>query len=246
MNHWKNAYAFVRLELQHSLMTFVVMVLCLFVIFSMLMLNLNSVNLYDKMASMGFYDFIFFVSFTCLPIWMTAREFSSGQKGKNGTEAAPGVVLLMHLPVKRDIISKSRILSYIIRSYPFLIIIMLMIYITNSPIREEMPPFTYLVFCIIWLAFALYGGGMVLTADFTSSGMTIVNLIVGMVIAVLSIAIFYSAFLFFTDVGIVYATVAAARNFPIISVLASIILAATGLHYIHKYNIKLMKKNDYL
>jgi len=246
MNNWQKAFIYVKYELQQSLKAFVGKALYLFFILGLLVMDLNSVHLYDKMAATGFYDLIFFISFTFLPIWMNAREFSSGQKSKNGTEAAPGVILQLHLPVQRDVISKSRILSYIIRSYPFLMILLLMVYITNAPVREEMPPLTYLVFCIIWLGFALYGGGIVLTADFASSGMTVPRVIIGFIAAVGGMALVYSAFTFLTDMGIVYATVAAARNYPVFSVLGSIILVAVGLHYIHHYNIKLMKKNDYL
>jgi len=246
MSNWKQAYRLATYEMKESLKAFLGIAMLLIIVSILLAISSNSLNLYSKMDAMAFYDFVFIVTFTFMPMWLQMPAFMAGQPSKNGSFAAPGVVCSLQLPILKDVISKSRVIIHVIFGFALQVPLLAILYVASPPVREAMGIGTYCTFSIIWLAFGMFlGSGMAIQTDF-SGPISVPKLIVYLLLFFGLAALFYVTFTTIIGSGIVYASITAARKWPILSSILAIVIAACGLHFTHQYNIKLMKRNDYM
>jgi|GEM_PF-5729988 len=240
MKNWKHACWLAKFELQASLLGLVwtllgSLMVCLFFYFLQL-------DPYSKSDPMLLFDLLFLLSFTVVPLWSKPKAFQISKDYR-----APGMELLLTMPAVKDEIAKSRMIIYIVYSLVFQIPLLVSFYFSSSLVQAALSPLHYLSFAIIWLSFGLYAGTWCLSAEFgQEKTYKKWELSLYFILTALIAAAIYKAIKFAFGSGLVYGTITAARNWPLAAILISIFLAAAGLHFIHQYNLKLLKKVDYL
>lgn len=245
MYNWKKAAKLAAMEMRESAIVFAsIASLVLVAVFFVAILGVN-VD-FNGTDTMTLFDIIFAVLFVFLPVSLTAPKFMPMQRSKTGTDSAPAVMMLMQLPVKRDIIGKSRFILNMTYTGLYAVLIMPLFYFA-APFKDTLSPLQYTAFSIFWICFALLiGGGMKLSGDFYTTGVTVLKQIAALAVLLLSIALVHYAFVFILGTGAVHASVLAAKHAPVITSLISLALAATGLHFTHLHNVKIMHKKDFL
>lgn len=66
--------------------------------------------------------------------------------------------MLNHLPVKKDIMVKSRFIVRFFYSFPFQFILLVCLYPLTPDLRDVLSIGSYIAFSIIWLSFSFYAG----------------------------------------------------------------------------------------
>lgn len=190
------------------------------------------------------FDVLFLLIFWIVPASFRPKEFQIKKMGGD-TWASPYFVMLNQLPITKNVLAMSRFISYFSISIPFYVFLLTLIYAFSSEYREVMSIGSYLVFSIIWIGFGIVFGAMFPASDVGDKMSTMKTVVISVLFygGLLAILI---AFYYVYDQGIVGLTMHAAREWPFLSIVISIILAFVSLLYSKKYVYKRMDKVDYL
>lgn len=239
MQDWMQAYRLAKFELRASKVSF--LVLLLFVIIMGLFFG-SSTGSYLEQGYVEF-DLFFVVVFTISPMWIKPKDFQS-RKVNSDIFASPPVIMLKQLPVKHDVIIKSRFLTYFIYTIPFQVLMLLLLYLLSPELRDLLSLGSYSAFSIIWLSFGIYGGCIVPASEAGDRTTIMAMVVYGLVPIISLIALFTVVYLLF-HFGVFYWTIILAQKWPILSSLTSILLAIIGVRYWQHYMKKTMIKLDY-
>jgi len=182
--------------------------------------------------------------FTFATTWARPKHFQI-QQMNDELISSPSIFMLQQLPIKTEMIGKSRFIIYFIYSIPTQIIILISLYVLTPSLQEMIGIGAYIVFSMIWIAFSIYIGGMIPASD-AGERVSPINMVVYAVLMVIAAITFFTFFHVVSDYGIVYWTLIFAKKWPILSSVLSIILAFLGLKYWQSYMKKVIGKTDYL
>lgn len=240
MKDWKQAFRLAKFELRASLSG--LLLACSVSAIYCVLFYVLPLDPYSKKDPMILFDIFFLISFTLFPVWCHPKDFALTKN-----MGAPGVQLLLALPAEKDAIAKSRMIIHLVYSVVFQIPLLIAFYLSFPSVQENLGPFGYLSFALVWLCFSMYAGTWLITTEFglkkTYSNWAVTF---SAVLLLVLVAAFYKGITWAAGSGLVYATIAAAKHWPLAAGLLSLFLAATGLHFIHQYNLKTLKKVDYL
>lgn len=152
--------------------------------------------------------------------------------------------MLQQLPIRKDVIVKSRFIFHSFYSFPFQLTLLLCLYIL-TPETRNLELSAYLAFVILWLAIGIYIGFILPASD----GGDIINwktLLGSSLFFILLGAAILTLFHAVLDVGFVEWTIRIAQEFPLLSTLVSIFLTGFGFFYWPRSLKKTMEKLDYL
>ncbi|MFD1361392.1 hypothetical protein [Lentibacillus salinarum] len=240
MKDWKEAYRLAMFEIKKSKWSFPIS----FVVFVLIGLSIGSLlGDYLDNSYVG-PDFIFVLLFTFMPAWAKPKDFQIKQLN-GGMWVPPPVIMLKQLPVKENVLIKSRFIIYYIFSLPIQVVFLLILYASSPGLRDVLPPGSYVAFSIIWLAFSFYIGGILPASDagtITNTGMvTLYGIMI--LLGFITVLTFIHMI---TGQGIVYWTVIVAEKWSIVSSVISIILAFFGATYWRHNMRQTIRKMDYL
>ncbi|PWA07924.1 hypothetical protein DCC39_15890 [Pueribacillus theae] len=238
MFNWKKAYWLATFETKRSLKGIISLffLLIFFLFFFVFTAHLQH--------SLFPYDILFLIAFGAAAVWSKPKEF---QYQKLGEElwASPYFIMLHQLAVPKDILIKSRFINYYLFSIPFHILLLALLYIFSEPMRDFLTVGEYLSFSLIWICFGIYSGSLYPASD-TGDVISNVKLVVYGIVLVFSGILVVIGIRYFSGHGIVFWTMMAARNWPVLSGGLSIVLAIAGVKYWLHYAAKNMKRIDYL
>lgn len=239
MNVWKEAFWLARFEMRASLK-----MLFLLLGFSFIYGVFFSISTFEQHSFL--FDFFFLIIFWFMPIWTKPKEFQL-QKISEGLWASPFVVMLNQLPVQKNVLIISRFITYFTFSIPTHIFILGFIYFFAAEFRESISITAYIVFSIIWICFGITFGSMFPTSDvgdkvpksswlFAAISVLFFGAVIGTIVAINK----------FTGRGIVSWSISIAREWPILSVILSCLIAFISIVYSIRIMSKKMDQIDYL
>lgn len=239
MSTWKKAFSLAKFELK-VLNLYVFLATIVFLI--ILLLVSTSFPYYLENNYMGF-DFIFIVFFSVAPYWLKGKPFQY-EKVKGELWAPPAYIMFLQLPIPKEVLIKSRLLSYYLITIPVLVLSLILIYAVTPDIHSDMTIYAYIAFSIIWIAFSIYIGAIMPASDVGDY----VNFKTTMLAIIQMVAFFAIIGLFFHFVlgyGVVYGTIIFAKSKPTLSILISLIASFLGLKFWLRYMSKKTEKLDY-
>lgn len=240
MLNWKKAYWLAIFEAKRSwigVFSILVMLTLVLLLFDLTFTNYLQHGLF-------LYDILFLIVFGAAAVWTKPKEFQYQKLGED-LWASPYFIMLNQLAIPKDVLIKSRFINYYLFSIPFHILIFVFLYIFSEPVRDYFTIGEYTSFSLIWICFGIYLGSLYPASD-TGDVISNLKLTVYGILLVFGTALFILFIRFFSGHGIVFWTMAAAKNWPILSGGGSIILAIAGIKYWLLYAAKNMKRIDYL
>lgn len=227
MQEWKQAYSLAKLELKASVFGF------LFAIVFMMIVILSIVTSLDSYLGNGYagFDFFFILIFSIGAIWTKPKDFQI-KKISGNLSASPLLVMQKQLPIKQEIIIKSRFIVHFFYSFPFQVLTLFAFYL-YSPLQGILSISSFIAFSIMWLSFGIYAGYMFPTADAGDKGPfteTTAAVIFAFVLIIGIFFVFSFIHILFGN-GIVYWSIILVQKWPILSAVVSILLAFAGFKH---------------
>lgn len=233
---WKKAASLARFELgiatAHFLLVFFV------AIFIALFLG---ITLEDYLKNTGtVFDLVFIGLFSIVP---SLFKPSATQYQQVNGQLWASHVFIMHkqLPIRENILTKSRFIIHFAYSLPLLILVLTFTYpmITNVMTIGE-----YIIFSFIWLSFSIYSGLIMAVSDAGDYVNTKT-----MIIAILKLALMFGPLLlifhFGFNTGIIAWTIMLAKGFPFLTIIMSIFFVIIGIHFWEYVMKRTIQKMDY-
>lgn len=242
MQEWKQACSLAKLELKASGLALLFAFIFVLLIISSLVSSLDS---YLGNGYVG-YDFFFVLVFSIAAIWTKPKDFQI-QKINGNFSASPLLVMQKQLPIKQEVIIKSRFIVHFFYSFPFQVLTLFAVYLF-SPLQGMLSIGSFIAFSIMWLSFGIYAGYMFPMTDAGEKGPfseTTAAVIFGVVLLIIIFIIFSFIHILF-DNGIVYWSIILVQKWPILSTAVSIVLAFAGFKHWQYYMRKRMNRFDYL
>ncbi|WP_099159256.1 hypothetical protein [Virgibacillus ndiopensis] len=240
MQDWKLAFWLARFELNASKKSFLGLIL-FFIL--MVLFIVSSAGSYLEKNFAGF-DVFFIVIFTISMIWTKPKDFQN-KKINEGIFASPSLVMLKQLPVRQQVIVKSRFIVHFVYAFPFQLALLVSLYLLTPELQELMSLVSYGVFSIIWLSFGVYAGYIFPASD-AGEKVNNTSMIIYGVLFLIGAMFIFSIFQLVSDHGIVQWTIIFAKKWPLLSTTLSILMALIGFNYWQQYMKKTMEKLDYL
>lgn len=238
MTDWKEVLWLAKFELKHSIKH----LLSIFLLFIISFLLVRSmIPSYLEEPSMGLDFFFVFIIFSGLLSQMARPKDYQVQKFRSIRYAAPFLTALNQMPIKRKVIVKYRFLTYLFLLSLFNGLMLIALY---PSFQQVMTFTTYIAFAFIWFCFGIYFGCITPAFEVgTNMGWVIFySLILGCISFFLYLYIFFKWY----NGGFVTWTIDIASNYPVISIIVSLILSIIGWNFWMKVMLKKMDRTDYL
>lgn len=240
MGSWKQAFTLAWFELRKSKIGLWYLIVVL-VASSILFEDMLPSYLENNFVGM---DVFFLIAMGVPPVWMKRKEFQY-QKIDENTWGSPLFITLSQLPIKKEVLVGSRFIIYFTFAIPFQIFLLTSLYIFSSEIRASMPLGAYLVFSIIWLAYGVCLGGAFPAVD-AGDKITLVKSTIQGIAFLVVLFIALTLFNLIYGDGLVTWTIMLANEWPILSILVSILVGVLATSYYVNYAYNKMKTIDYL
>ena len=240
MQTWKLAFRLAMFELTNHKRSFL-WALLYYILFACFFIAIS--DLYLENGNVVF-DALFLMLFTFAPVWLEPKEIRI-QKISGDLWASPMLVMCRQLPISKDILIKSRFIIYFFYSFPYQLLFLIVLYIFSADLQANLSPLSFIVFLVIWLSFGIFGGYIMPTSDVGDVADSKKMWFYGIAIyggAVVLLFIYQFVFQY----GIVHWTIIFAQKWPLLSTIASILLAIFGFKHWEHYMKKTMNKMDYL
>lgn len=239
METWKKAFSLASFEAKaswKSIFTF---------IFSLLIITMLFIPVFSESGQKlkFFYDLLFLIIFTMLPSWIRTKEFQYQKIGEE-TWGTPYFIFLHQMAIPKEILLKSRFVNYYSLAIPLHVLLFVLLFIFSEA-RNVFSIGEYFAFSVIWICFGIYAGA-VLPASDTGDYISNFKLTIYTILLILGTGglIFFVHFILGAN-GIVYWSMEAAKQWPLLSSVLSILLAIAGVKYWLHYAAKNMQKIDY-
>lgn len=240
MDTWKQAYWLAGFELKAKLKSYFLM-LAFYIFVGFICLSAFDEYLMDNFYA---FDLLFLLLFIMFPAWMKPKIFQM-QKMDGDLWTVPAVVMLQQLPVPKAVIVKSRFIIHGVYSFPYQLILLAGLLVLSSVFREMITPLSYTAFLIIWLAVSVAVGFSMAASE--AGGTYDKKLLTkSFVSLILGIAVFYAAFQWLADEGLISWTIGLAQNWPLLSIGVSLLVIYAGWNYWQSVMKKDIEKADYL
>lgn len=240
MHTWKQAYWLAGFELKARIKRSLLM-LAFYTIVGFIFLTS-----FDNYLADNFYafDLLFLLLFIMFPAWMKPKIFQM-QKMDGDLWTVPAVIMLQQLPVPKAVIVKSRFIIHSVYSFPYQLMLLVMLLAVSSGFREMITPLSYAAFVTIWLAVSV-AVGFAMAASEAGGTFETKLLAKSMIYLVLGIAVFYTAFQWLADEGLIYWTIGLAQDWPFLSIGVSLLTIYAGWNYWQRVMRKDIERADYL
>lgn len=239
METWKKAFSLASFELKaswKSIFTFILSLVIITTLFAPMFSELG-----QKLKF--FHDLLFLIIFTMLPSWIRTKEFQFQKIGEE-TWGTPYFIFLHQMAIPKEILLKSRFINYFILAIPLHVLLFVLLFIFSEA-RNVFSFGEYIVFSVIWICFGIYAGALFPTSD-TGDNISNFKLTIYTILLILGIGgLFFFVYFIFGGHGIVYWSMEAAKQWPLIASILSILLAIAGVKYWLHYAARNMQNIDY-
>ncbi|CAM3260410.1 hypothetical protein FITA111629_13455 [Filibacter tadaridae] len=241
MESWNQAILLAKFELRNSKKALVLLSLLLipyafFIIYSTPMYLETGFVLYDP---------FFLIIIGVAALWARPKEFQLKRAGNNSW-VNPYFIMLHQLPISREILIKNRFVIYYAYAVPLHTLFFMSIYIFSETMRTTLTFPQYVAFALIWISFGLYWGSIYPVTDLGEAP-TSSNFKTYLYSILFIIVVCGGLFLLhvYTGYGVVYWTMIAAKKWPLLSSIASMIAAYIGTILALRQANKKIKEIDY-
>lgn len=239
MEAWKKAFSLASFELKaswKSIFTFILSLVIITTLFASMFSELG-----QKLKF--FHDLLFLIIFTMLPSWIRTKEFQFQKIGEE-TWGTPYFIFLHQMAIPKEILLKSRFINYFILAIPLHVLLFVLLFIFSEA-RNVFSFGEYIVFSVIWICFGIYAGALFPASD-TGDNISNFKLTIYTILLILGIGgLFFFVYFIFGGHGIVYWSMEAAKQWPLIASILSILLAIAGVKYWLHYAARNMQYIDY-
>lgn len=237
---WKQAFSVAAFELKASIPH----LLSAYLLFPFLVFAIiHNFQSYLDLNFVGM-DLLFMLIFTIGPLWAKPKAFQIQIMNGSFFVTAP-VIMLQSLPIKKEVIIKSRFIIYFIYALPIQLIFLILFYNGFPLIQNMMGISAYISFSLIWLSISVYLGGSFPAAEIGDNSSIFKQIVYTILFVILGI-IGFTALHLLSGQGLVYWTLHFAQGMPLIASVVSIILAVIGFKYLQYYMGKRLDTLDYL
>lgn len=236
MNNWKKALSLSRFELSTGAAYFLLQ----FFIAIFIAVFLGTAFIRDLSNKSIAFDIFFLTLFSIFPAWLKSKN-SQYQRVTGELWASPVFIMQKQLAIDEDIIIKNRFIIHFAYSLPMLILIL---GLTYPMISSAITPLQYIAFSIIWLSFSIYIG-LIMGASDAGDYVNVKTISQSILIIVIFFALLIGVFHYILNISIIYGTVMLAKQFPLLSVIISIIFCFIGIRYWTYFMNKTIRKMDY-
>lgn len=239
MQEWKQAFWLTKYELKHSINHFYspLGVLILFVF-------LFVTSIPDLLENSSGIDIFFLGLIIVLFILWTKPKMFQLQKTGDHLTVSYFLVKLNHLPIKNDVIIKSRLLTYLIVAVPYHGLFLWSLYIFSPVLREHISIGTYAVFSIIWLSYTIFIGCSFPATEL--GGRILKSIVISALIAPFILILYYIFTKILYKNSVVHFTMFIADSYPFVAIVTSVLLAIGGIWFWLKFMHWKMSRIDYI
>ncbi len=237
MREWKEAYWLAKFELKKSIANLLLGWIAFSIAIFIVLILYNNINSPDP-----YHDIVFLILVSSGPFWLRKRAFKY-QQGSDKLWFSPTIPMHLQLPISKDIIIKSRLITYAAYLVPFLAALFSMFYLLDNEL-SKMNVLSYTAFCFIWIAFS-FSFGMITPAGDTGNQVTAIRMVFNSLFVIILVIIPFYYFYLVLGGGIVLWTAMVAEKWPLLSIFLSIIFIFIGWKFWPYYMKKMMKKLDY-
>ncbi|MUK88714.1 hypothetical protein GMD78_09950 [Ornithinibacillus sp. L9] len=242
MNTWKQAFKLATFELKQSKIN---LIFSLVITLFLLGYLRKSLPEYVENGFLGF-DLFFMILFSFATAMPKPKAFQI-QNIQPNFIVSPILLMQKHLPIKEEVLIKSRFIIHFIYTFPFQVIAIVgLLYLATFPAHFSID--SMIAFAILWLSFSFYVGFIFPASDTGDKGFlaTTAGLFIIGILTVGIGSILFTLFHAITGHGFVYWSIIAADKWPLFTSIASIIAAYSGYHFWKNYMKRNMNKIDYI
>lgn len=236
----KDALWLAKFEIKKSRNAIIIQLVMLFGVTAFLLAALPA---YFESGGIVGVDLYFLIAFGCTVCWLKPKEIQI-QKLDDDTWASPFFVFLNQLPIKKEVLIQSRMIVFFTYAVPFYFFVLVLLYCFSSPLKDALPFHSYLVFSLIWTGYGI-SFGLAFPASEAGQKLSLFKQIV-FTIALFTIStVILIIFTILYGKGLVYFTIQAAKNWPLISIILSIAAILLSVKYYRGYMHRKIAEVDY-
>lgn len=242
MAEWREAFRLAAIELKVSkLGTLIALLWTLFIWNGLNQVLVENIRDHIIMADMNFILFFLLVGYF-------ARGGFYQKTINDRLMASHQLILLKTLPATRTLITKRHIALFFIRSITFQMIFCFLLYWTIPEVRAWLVPLSYTAFSCMWIAFGLVTGGVFVAFDIILRVDRLIHyLAIGLLLAFCfmpALSISLALVNYFTNHTLLYWTITAAAQAPILVLIISICTIVASLYFWMKMLIRNIQDRD--
>lgn len=239
METWKKACSLASFELKASWKSIFTFAIALVVVVMLIAPIFSEMGQQLKF----FYDLMFLMIFIVIPSWLRKKEFQYQKIGEE-TWGASYFIFLHQMAIPKEILLKSRFVNYYFFAIPFHVLFFVLLFIFSEA-RNAYSFGEYIVFSLIWICFGIYAGSLMPASD-TGDVISNLRLAIYTILILLGIGgLFFFIHFILGAEGIVFWSLKAAKRWPLLASVLSVLLAIAGVKYWLHYAAKNMQKIDY-
>ncbi|PPA71096.1 hypothetical protein [Jeotgalibacillus proteolyticus] len=159
--------------------------------------------------------------------------------------ASPYFTMLNQLPIKHKVLAASRFFSPYFAVFLGMVLVLISTYILSTELREAIAPLPFISLIFIWLCISFSLGGQ-FPASEPGHQIKRFTLFWSYVIIFLFFILLYLIFQLWLGIGLFNWTITLANEYPILSIIVSILGSGLMMFYWFRYSLKQIQKNDYL
>ena len=133
MKEWKQAYRLAALEVTVSVKSYLMLLTFYIAMSWVFMLSFD----HYLEGEFRFFDIMFLMIFIMFPAWMKRKDFQM-QKMDGDLWTSPSIIMLQQLPIPKNVIVNSRFIIHAFYSFPFRLVLLLMIPLMSENFRHTM------------------------------------------------------------------------------------------------------------
>ena len=242
VNTWKSATRLSLMELKASWLQLLLFIPFFSFLYSLFFAATMENYLFDQQGYIVF-DFVFLGIILLVPVWYRSKFFQI-QKVHGEFWASPPLIMQMQLPINEKAIARAGLLTYGFISVTSNIVVFVLTYSLSAALRSVVQPLDMFMFALTWILLGL-ALGLIFPASDVGDTINKTTVTRGFVMLFGIFIIFMIGLFMILDGGIIYASMIFIKNYPIIAILISLLLAFISSRYWTNYMVKHMRTVDY-
>ncbi|GEL76423.1 hypothetical protein [Tenuibacillus multivorans] len=241
MNTWKEARALARFEFKSSWSKRIT--LLIFTTLLILFIMISSFQSYFDNSNMGI-DVFFIILIGYSYMWSIPKGFQY-EKVSEHTYVSPVFIFMHQLPIKNEVLIKSRFYIFLMQLIPFLVVVMSLLYLSPE-LRSVLDVSSFIAFVILWVSFGVAFGAIFPASDLGDHNVTTERIIVYSAVFLIIFSTVFAVVYITYGEGIIHFTTYLADKWPVQTAIISIVVAITSVIGWLKAALRKIEKVDFL
>lgn len=236
MNNWKEALNLTMFEIKNTNPLRYLLWVSILILLVILMVP-SVPGLLDKNNVLPEVFFVF--GLIVFPHITKPKVFKSQSLG-GGWYASYHIISLNQLPIRNEVIVRSRFLSYVFTILSFIGLFLIGLYLFSPVLRSELSVGNFITFIIMLLSIYLLIGGVQVISEIGAN--LIINIVVSLGVAVFLVS---SLSFFSRDYGLIVWLMMITESYPLLTLILSVLIAFLGVKILLKQAERWMVRIDY-